>query len=175
METGSLAAVLRETWRSQIDAGFLLGDPRAPVETRHAVDPASGITFRFRWRPHRAVRGVAAELARLGIYDPECEQEDLPREGRDPEGRPCFLCARMIRSCFPKEVLVPVDAGGSAIVAARRPPTWERWRPSRRVETWSLMPLPSATPSNAPISPCSIGRPARELRRGLRDVEEEIE
>ena len=75
MGSESLAAVLMETWRSQIDAGFLLGDPDAPVETRYAPDPVSGVAFRFRWLPHRAIRGVAAELARLGIYDPDCEQD----------------------------------------------------------------------------------------------------
>lgn len=117
MDSESLAAVLMETWRGQIDAGFLLGDPDAPVETRYALDPVTGVTFRFRWLPHRAIRGVAAELARLGIYDPDCEKTDLPREESDPEGRPCFLCARMIRSCFPKEVLIPVEAGGRSWLA----------------------------------------------------------
>ncbi len=112
-----LAALLETTWQQQIDDGFLLGDPGAPVETRYAEDPVSGIRFRFRWLPHRAIRGVAAELARWGIYDFACEERDLPADERNPQGRPCFLCAGVIRSCFPAEVLVPIEAGGRSWLA----------------------------------------------------------
>ncbi|MCB2223258.1 MAG: hypothetical protein KQH83_03695 [Actinobacteria bacterium] len=112
MGTSPLAARLEAVWQQQIDDGYLLGDPRGPVETRTAADPDTGVAFRFRWLPHRAVRGVAAVLAEHGIYDPGCEDQDLPVDRRDPAGRPCFLCAGMIRPCFPKEVLVPLQAGG---------------------------------------------------------------
>lgn len=112
-----LADLLVRTWGEQADEGFLLGDPRAPVETRVAEDPGIGVQFRFRWLPHRAVRGVPAELARLGVYDPSCEAEDLPVDARDPAGRPCFLCPGMIRACFPREVLVPLEAGGRSWLA----------------------------------------------------------
>ncbi len=112
-----LRAALEEHWQRQIEDGFLLGEPRSPVESRHATDPVSGVRFRFRWLPHRAVRGVAAELEKAGIYDPGCEAADLPIDIRDPSGRPCFLCAEMIRLCFPLERLIPLDAGGRAWLA----------------------------------------------------------
>jgi len=117
MGTERVAATLQATWQAQIDDGFLLGDPRAPVETRYADDPETGIRFRFRWLPHRAIRGVAAELALMGKYDPACEETAMPIDARDPEGRPCFLCARMIGSCFPREVLIPIEAGGRSWLA----------------------------------------------------------
>lgn len=97
---------------SFISDGFLLSDPLSAVETRYADAPATGVRFRFRWLAHREVRADSAELARRGIYDQGCEERDLSVALRDPAGNPCFLCPGMIGACFPKEILLPVDAGG---------------------------------------------------------------
>jgi hypothetical protein len=107
-----LTALLQETWRGQVAGGFLLGDPLGPVEAQYADDPATGVRFRFRWLPHRELRADSAELKSRGIYDPGGEERDLPVPFRDPAGNPCFLCPGMIGAFFPKEILLPVDAGG---------------------------------------------------------------
>jgi hypothetical protein len=107
-----LGTALRDTWSRQASAAFLLGDPDAPVEQRLAHDPATGVTFRFRWLPHRALRGDPEALRRLGILDPDCRDAALLRDPRDPLGRHCFLCPGNIRVCHPREELVPLEAGG---------------------------------------------------------------
>ena len=65
-----LADPLIDTWAGQIEAGFVLGDPHAPIETRLIPDPVSGLTFRLRWLPHRALRTDTAALEGRGILDP---------------------------------------------------------------------------------------------------------
>lgn len=110
--TDDLATRLDSTWRSQAESGFLLSDPGAPVETRRALDPVTGVTYRFRWLPHRELRNDAAELTRRGILDGACDPASLYRDPRDPSGRYCFLCPANLRRAFPGEVLVPVTAGG---------------------------------------------------------------
>lgn len=112
-----LASRLRATWRSQAESGFLLGDPEAAVETRVAPDPATGVTFRFRWLPHREVRADTEELARRGILDASVDPASLFRDPRDPAGRYCFLCPSNLQAVFPAETLLPIAAGGSTWVA----------------------------------------------------------
>jgi len=108
-----LADRLVETWRRQGRDGFLLCDPAAArIETRLARDEATGVAFRFRWMPHREIRGDVAELERRGILNPERDESRLFRDPRDPRGRHCFLCADNIRECHPKEVLVPMRLAG---------------------------------------------------------------
>lgn len=107
-----LAGVLRATWERQRAAGFLLGDPNRPVEVRTAPDEHTGVAFRFRWLPHRDVRGDPGALERLGILDPLRDRTALHHDPRDPLGRHCFLCPGNVRLCHPAEELVPIDAGG---------------------------------------------------------------
>jgi hypothetical protein len=106
-----LAAILTETWAQQAAAGFLLA-PEEPIETRLAPDPATGVEFRFRWLPHRELRGDPAELERRGILAPVRNRAELFRDPRDPNGHHCFLCETNIRILHPIEILVPVRAGG---------------------------------------------------------------
>lgn len=108
----ALAEVLRATWDRQRRAGFLLGDPDGPVEERHAHDAPTGVTFRFRWLPHRDVRGDPAILEERGILDPRRDRSALYHDPRDPLGRHCFLCPHNVRLCHPVEELVPIHAGG---------------------------------------------------------------
>ncbi len=107
-----LADELRTTWHSQAASGFLLADPSVPVETRHAHDPATGVTFRFRWLPHRELRGDVPELVRRGILAARDTPVELVRDARDPAGRHCFLCPGNLRITTPAELLVPLEAAG---------------------------------------------------------------
>jgi hypothetical protein len=103
---------LKDTWAEQIESGFILGDPAAPFEARMICDPASGVTFRLRWLPHRDLRTDTAALERRGILNPNRDESVLYRDPRDPSGRHCFLCPANIRICHPLEALVPMRAGG---------------------------------------------------------------
>jgi hypothetical protein len=107
-----LAPRLIRTWEDQIQAGFILGDPHAPVETRLVPDPESGVTFRLRWLPHRELRTDTRALERKGILQPDRDEAALSRDPRDPSGRHCFLCPANVRICHPREKLVPIRAGG---------------------------------------------------------------
>lgn len=107
-----LARRLTDTWAEQIESGFILGDPSAPVETRLINDPASGVTFRLRWLPHRNLRTDTAALESRGILSPDRDESVLYRDPRDPSGHHCFLCPANIRVCHPLEELVPVRAAG---------------------------------------------------------------
>lgn len=114
----ALARQLRETWRQQGQEGFLLSDPAsAEIETRDVRDPSSGVTFRFRWMPHREIRGDVAELERRGILSPDRNEDVLFRDPRDPKGRHCFLCTKNIQECHPMERLVPMTLAGRDYVA----------------------------------------------------------
>lgn len=103
---------LIETWARQIEAGFILGDPSAPIETRLVEDPSCGVTFRLRWLPHRELRTDTAALESKGILNPRRDETALFRDPRDPSGRHCFLCLENVRICHPTEELVSVHAGG---------------------------------------------------------------
>ena len=107
-----LAVRLVETWTRQIESGFILGDPGAPIETRLIPDPDSGVTFRLRWLPHRRLRTDTAALERKGILNPGRDEGALFRDRRDPSGRHCFLCPDNVQICHPAEELVPLQAGG---------------------------------------------------------------
>lgn len=107
-----LRVLLEATWQEQLAAGFVLGNPSQPVESRIALDPISGVEFRFRWLPHREIRTDPAELERLGILSPDCLEADLYHDPRDESGRHCFLCRSNVAICHPMETLVPVVAGG---------------------------------------------------------------
>jgi hypothetical protein len=108
-----LADTLIETWAAQGRDGFLLSDPAsAQIETHEASDPESEITFRFRWMPHRELRGNVAELERRGILNPNRDESKLFRDPADPKGRHCFLCRQNIEECHPKERLVPMTLAG---------------------------------------------------------------
>lgn len=106
-----IAALLARTWADQIDAGFILGDPSAPIETRLAHDDSTGVTFRFRWLPHRELRTDTPALELRGILNPDRDEEALFHDPRDPSGRHCFLCPGNVRICHPAETLVPLRAG----------------------------------------------------------------
>jgi hypothetical protein len=110
----SLGVRLVETWARQIEAGFILGDPNGPIETRLVADPECGVTFRLRWLPHRELRTDTAALERRGILNPNRDEAALFRDERDPSGRHCFLCPENVHICHPIEELVPVHAGGRA-------------------------------------------------------------
>ncbi len=109
----SLSNKLITTWAEQARNGFLLSDPEtAVIETREAADADSGVTFRFRWMPHREIRGDVSELERRGILNAERDESLLFRDPRDPNGRHCFLCEKNIRECHPLELLVPMQLAG---------------------------------------------------------------
>ncbi len=112
-----LATRLREAWAAQASSGFLLADSNSDVETRTAFDPATGVTFRFRWLPHRQIRGDTTELERRGVLNRDRDPAELFYDPRDQSGRHCFLCPRNIAICHPKEILVPIEAGGRDWVA----------------------------------------------------------
>lgn len=108
----SLNRMLIDTWAEQVESGFVLGDPAAPIETRLIPDPASGVTFRLRWLPHRRLRTDTTALEHRGILNPGRDEGLLFRDPRDPSGRHCFLCPTNIRICHRLEQLVPLQAGG---------------------------------------------------------------
>ncbi len=108
-----LADVLARVWREQSRIGFLLSDPEDhDLEIRRARDVISQVDFRFRWVPHRELRGDVAELEARGIVDRRRNEAVLFRDPRDPAGRFCFLCPANIRECNPKEELVPLRLAG---------------------------------------------------------------
>lgn len=114
----SLAETLVDTWAAQGRDGFLLSDPAsADIPTREFVDPSTGVPFRFRWMPHRELRGDVAELERRGILNADRNEDRLFRDSRDPSGRHCFLCAENIAECHPLEALVPLRLAGRAYFA----------------------------------------------------------
>ena len=118
MTNGNLANTLTETWARQGRDGFLLSDPAsAEIETKIARDPATGAAFRFRWMPHREIRGDVKELENRGIMNPRRGDYELFADPRDPHGRHCFLCERNIRVVHPMEELVPIEAGGRTYLA----------------------------------------------------------
>lgn len=108
-----LAQALIDNWAQQARDGFLLSDPEsARIETRTAEDPHCGVRYRFRWMPHREIRGDVAELERRGILNPHRDERKLFRDPRDPRGRHCFLCAANIHECHPLEVLIHLRLAG---------------------------------------------------------------
>ncbi len=116
--TTDLAEQLVSTWDQQGRDGFLLSAPdSADIATREAFDEQSGVHFRFRWMPHREIRGDVAELQRRGILNPNRDESKLFRDPRDPSGRHCFLCRDNIRECHPMERLVPVRLAGQDYLA----------------------------------------------------------
>jgi len=113
-----LADTLITTWRFQGRDGFLLSDPDAEdIEVRNIRDPVSGVSFRFRWLPHRETRTDIAELERRGILNPDRDETTLFRDSRDPSGRFCFLCEDNIRECNPMEEMIPMDLAGRCYFA----------------------------------------------------------
>lgn len=113
-----LADELIRTWAQQGREGFLLSDPdTATIETREALDESCGVNFRFRWMPHREIRGDVKELERRGILNPDRDESKLFRDPRDPNKRHCFLCEQNIRECHPMERLVPLTLAGRAYYA----------------------------------------------------------
>lgn len=116
-----LASLLTATWARQGRDGFLLSDPNSgagsDIETRTGHDHETGVDFRFRWIPHREVRGDVEELKRRGIMSPVRNRHDLFADPRDPQGRHCFLCERNIRIVHPMEELIPISAAGRSYLA----------------------------------------------------------
>ncbi|MFH1747267.1 MAG: DUF4922 domain-containing protein [Planctomycetota bacterium] len=118
MTNNSLAAELSATWALQAREGFLLSDPEAAnIETRYAIDERCGMRYRFRWMPHREIRGDVAELERRGILNPRRDESKLFRDQRDASGRHCFLCVHNIQECHPMERLVPLRLAGRDYLA----------------------------------------------------------
>lgn len=115
-----LEVKLLETWQAQARQGFLLTDPAAfVIPTRECPDEVSGVTYRFRWMPHREIRGNLAELERRGILNPQRDPAKLFGDPRDPFGRHCFLCPDNIAECHPLEILLPITlAGGNYFAGA---------------------------------------------------------
>ena len=107
----SLARVLDRVWEDQGRIGFLL-PASDDNEVRHAEDPLSTVSFRFRWLPHRELRADLAELEARGIVSTDRGDAERFRDPRDPPGRFCFLCAGNIRVSNPKEELVPLRLAG---------------------------------------------------------------
>lgn len=113
--SNDLGRVLIDTWAEQARDGFLLSDPANPdIATLEVADPQSGVSFRFRWMPHREIRGDVAELERRGILNPDRQESKLFRDPRDPMARHCFLCEANIAECNPMETLVGVELAGRA-------------------------------------------------------------
>jgi hypothetical protein len=118
MAANGLAERLITTWAQQGRDGFLLSDPHAvQIETTHVHDAPCGVDYRFRWMPHREIRGDVRELERRGILNPQRAASRLFRDPRDPHGRHCFLCAENIRACHPLEVMVPLELAGRSYFA----------------------------------------------------------
>jgi hypothetical protein len=116
--TVSLGDQLTATWQAQADVGFLLSDPGADdIEIGEFPDPVSGVSFRFRWLPHREIRSDVAELERRGILNPDRDDVALFCDPRDPSGRHCFLCVGNIAVCHPLEELVTMELAGRTYVA----------------------------------------------------------
>lgn len=112
-ERTALAQKLIDTWAQQGQDGFLLSPPEeAAVEERRLHDGLTGIDFRFRWLPHRELRGDVKELEKRGIINPDRDESKLFRDERDPSGRHCFLCEQNVREVHPKEELVPLQLDG---------------------------------------------------------------
>lgn len=113
-----LADRLTEVWDRQDRDGFLLTSADDPsIEVRRLHDPESGVDFRLRWMPHRELRTDVRVLEERGIVAPQRVEASLYRDPRDPSGRYCFLCPGNIRTCNPKEELVPIDLSGRAFYA----------------------------------------------------------
>jgi len=118
VQGNGLAATLMRTWEAQGQQGFLLTDPAVvDIPTREAVDQANGVAYRFRWMPHRELRGNVTELERRGILNPDRDERALFRDPRDSAGRHCFLCEGNIAECHPMETLVPIDLAGRRYLA----------------------------------------------------------
>jgi hypothetical protein len=116
--SSSLMQRLMDTWAQQAHDGFLLADPAGvDLLVSAAADESCGVTYRFRWMPHREARGDVAELERRGILNPHRDESRLFRDPRDPQGRHCFLCADNIAECHPFEVLVPMQLAGREYLA----------------------------------------------------------
>jgi hypothetical protein len=114
----SLADRLVETWAAQGREGFLLSDPASTeIPMRETLDPSCGVTYRYRWMPHREIRGDVGELQRRGILNPDRDESKLFRDERDPNGRHCFLCAGNIAECHPMETLIPMMLSGREYLA----------------------------------------------------------
>ncbi len=114
----SLVETLVETWAAQGRDGFLLADPASvDMLVSAAVDRRCGVTYRFRWMPHREIRGDVKELERRGILNKRRDQSKLFRDPRDPRGNHCFLCPENIAECNPKEVLIPLQLADQEYVA----------------------------------------------------------
>ena len=60
-----LAKVLDRVWEDQGRIGFLL-PASEEIEIRSVEDPVSAVSFRFRWLPHRELRGDLDELEARG-------------------------------------------------------------------------------------------------------------
>lgn len=123
LETGhvhpaDLSRRLLDVWQAQVDSGFLLTDPaNAHKPVSESLDRRTGVLFRFRWLPHREIRGDVAELERRGILDPNRDLSRLYGDPRDPGRRHCFLCRGNIVECHPKEILVPMTLAGRGYFA----------------------------------------------------------
>jgi len=114
----NLAQKLIDLWAQQGRDGFLLSElSAARTDTRQCLDPECDISFRFRWLPHREIRGDVAELQRRGILNPDRDESSLFRDPRDPSGRHCFLCRENIKQCHPLEVLYPLNLAGREYLA----------------------------------------------------------
>ncbi len=109
----SLAETLTQTWRQQGRDGFLLSDlDSAEIETHLIEDESSGVLWRYRWMPHREIRGDVCELQQRGILNPDRDESKLYRDPRDAKGRHCFLCPQNIAECHPMERLVEMTLAG---------------------------------------------------------------
>ena len=113
-----LATMLIELWARQGREGFLLSEPGVGAsDLREWPDEQCGVGFRFRWLPHREIRGDVGELERRGIINADRDESGLFCDERDVKERPCFLCRRNIEVVFSKEELLALSLAGGEYFA----------------------------------------------------------
>ena len=77
----TLTETLIETWAAQAREGFLLADPEnVDLLVSAAADPRCGVTYRFRWMPHREIRGDVSGSSQLLVFS--YRRHDLDRRLR---------------------------------------------------------------------------------------------
>ena len=130
--TGLGPALLR-TWRAQAADGFLLTDPaKVVIPTRYAADDVSGVTYRFRWIPHREIRGDVAEIPPFAVLQIlemgrktgvlQLETDDGPGSLWLCDGSPVQAETKSLRGFEAAMAVVNASAGQFAFEPSRAAP-----------------------------------------------------